>query len=65
MKSVIFVSVWSRDFFGKNLSRRSPEKEPHVRTLNIIPVYIHHHSQYFDVVPRSRGAQQSATEKEE
>jgi hypothetical protein len=29
----------------------SPEKEPHVR----IPVYIHQHSQYLDVVRRSRG----------
>jgi hypothetical protein len=53
--------VWSRGFFGKNLSSEqgplSPEKEPHVRILNLIPVYIHYHSQYFDVVPRSRGAQ--------
>jgi hypothetical protein len=29
----------------------SPEKEPHVRILNIIPVPTHtHHSKYFDVV---------------
>jgi hypothetical protein len=42
-----------------------PWRESHVQTLNIIPVYIHHHSRYFNVVPRSCGAQPPIAKRSE